>query len=71
MLLLDFPVNYAVPASKALIFGGSLAVTIFNIPKKHPFYNRPLINYNVAAIIEPTSWLDTVVGVIFNEVLPQ
>jgi uncharacterized membrane protein YfcA len=55
ILLFDFPSNHAIPSSKALIFGGSLAVIIFNLPKKHNFYQRPFITYNVAAMIEPTS----------------
>jgi uncharacterized membrane protein YfcA len=71
ILLLEFPTNHAIPSSKAMIFGGSVAGTLFNIRKKHHFYSRPLINYNVAAIIEPTSWLGTIVGVIFNEILPS
>jgi uncharacterized membrane protein YfcA len=70
ILLMEFPTNRAIPSSKALIFGGSVAVTLFNLRKKHNFYARPLINYNVAAIIEPTAWLGTIVGVIFNEILP-
>jgi len=71
MLIVDFPTSYAIPTSKALIFGGSLAVTLFNLRKVHPYYERPLINYNVAAIIEPISWLGTTLGVIINQVIPE
>ena len=70
MLIVKFPSEYCIPTSKALIFGGSLAVTLFNIRKRHPFYDRPLINYNVACMIEPISWLGTILGVIFNSVIP-
>ena len=66
-----FPAEYAISSSNPLIFGGSLAVTIFNFRRKHPDYNRPLINYNVAAIIEPISWLGTIIGVIMNGVFPE
>lgn len=71
MLLVKFPTSYAIPTSKAIIFGGSLAVTLFNLNKRHPYYERPLINYNVAAMIEPISWLGTVIGVIFNSIIPE
>ena len=71
MLLIDFPSSYSIQSSKALIWGGSVAVTLFNLNKKHPFYDRPLINFNVAAIIEPISWLGTILGVIFNAVIPD
>lgn len=70
MLIVKFPAEYCIPTSKALIFGGSVAVTLFNLRKKHPFYDRPLINYNVACMIEPISWLGTILGVIFNSVIP-
>ncbi|KAH0793060.1 sulfite exporter TauE/safE family protein [Histomonas meleagridis] len=70
ILVVEFPSEYSIPTSKALIFGGSLAVTIFNLRKRHPFYDRPLINYNVACCIEPISWLGTILGVIFNSVIP-
>lgn len=66
-----FPAEYAIASSNPMIFGGSLAVTIFNFKRKHPDFDRPLINYNVAAIIEPISWLGTIVGVIMNGVSPE
>ena len=66
-----FPAEYAIASSNPVIFGGSLAVTIFNFKRKHPDFDRPLINYNVAAIIEPISWLGTIVGVIMNGVSPE
>lgn len=71
MLIVQFPSSYAIPTSKAIIFGGSLSVTIFNLKKRHPYYDRPLINYNVASMIEPISWLGTIIGVIFNSVFPE
>lgn len=71
MLINSYPADYCVSSSNPIIFGGSLAVCLFNLRLKHPEYNRPLINYNVAAIIEPLSWLGTIVGVIMNGVCPD
>lgn len=71
MIVNGYPADYCVSSSNPLIFGGSLAVCLFNFRLKHPDYNRPLINYNIAAIIEPLSWLGTIVGVIMNGVFPD
>lgn len=70
MLIIRFPAEHCVPTSKSLIFGGSLAATLFNIRKTHPYYDRPLINYNISCLFEPISWLGTIIGVIFNSIFP-
>ena len=71
MLISDYPADYSISSSNPIIFGGSIAVCLFNFRKKHPEYDRPLINYNIAAIIEPISWLGTIIGVIINGVIPD
>jgi uncharacterized membrane protein YfcA len=72
MILIDgFPAEYSISSSNPIILGGSFAVTLFNFRRHHSVYNRPLINYNVAAIIEPLSWLGTIIGVIVNGVIPD
>jgi uncharacterized membrane protein YfcA len=59
--VLDFPPEYATSSANPIIFGGSLAVTV----------NHPIINYNAVAIVEPVSWLGTIIGVIINGVIPD
>lgn len=71
ILVNSYSAEYSVSSSNPIIIGGSLAVCIFNIRLKHPDYDRPLINYNVAAIIEPISWLGTIIGVIMNGASPS
>lgn len=71
ILVNSYPAEYSISSSNPIIIGGSLAVCIFNIRLKHHEYDRPLINYNVAAIIEPISWLGTIVGVIMNGSSPN
>jgi uncharacterized membrane protein YfcA len=66
MLIINFD-----SSSNPLILGGSIAVTLFNIPRRNPFFDRPLINYNIAAIIGPLSWLGTILGVLVNAVIPD
>jgi uncharacterized membrane protein YfcA len=69
MLVIGFPAEYSITSSNPLILGGSLAVTVANFRSRHHLYNRPLINYNVASIIEPVSWLGSIIGVIINRVI--
>lgn len=37
MLIIKFPAEYSISSSNPLIFGGSLAVTIFNLKRRHAF----------------------------------
>jgi uncharacterized membrane protein YfcA len=39
--------------------------------KKHPIAARPMIDYNIALLMQPTSMGGTVLGVILNQVLPE
>jgi uncharacterized membrane protein YfcA len=71
MLVIGFPAEYSITQSNPLILGGSLAVTLANFRSRHHLYDRPLINYNVASIIEPVSWLGSIIGVIINRVIPD
>ena len=71
LLIMKCPSSYAIPTTKAIIFGGAFAVTLFNLKKKHPYYDRPLINFNIAAMIEPISWIGTTIGVVINQIIPE
>jgi uncharacterized membrane protein YfcA len=71
MLVIGFPAEYCITQSNPIILGGSLAVTAANFRSRHHLYDRPLINYNVASIIEPVSWLGSIVGVIINRIIPD
>jgi len=70
IIFCSFPAHYAIPTSKALIFGGTLATTLFNLKKRHVKFDRPLINFNIAALMQPASWLGTILGVIINSMIP-
>jgi hypothetical protein len=49
------------------IFGLALAAYTVNIWKRHPkATHRPLIDYDVALMLEPMTLLGTVVGVLLN-----
>jgi hypothetical protein len=40
-------------------------------PKRHPFANRPLIDYNLALMLQPLALGGTVLGVLLNFVFPN
>jgi hypothetical protein len=40
---------------KALILGSSIAVFIFSVPRRHPKFDRPLIDYTLALVLVPPS----------------
>lgn len=64
--------KHAIPLSKATIFGNAVAIFLFNFNRKHPSNkNVPIINYAVAAVMEPMTLVGTVMGVMLNKTLPN
>lgn len=63
--------HYAIPLSKATIFGVGLAAYSVNYFKKHPHAkDRPLIDYDLTVMFEPITLCGTLVGVILNILFP-
>ena len=52
-----------------VLFGGSIASTIINLPKKNE-QGFPLINYELVMMTLPTIVAGSVIGVYFNNILP-
>jgi uncharacterized membrane protein YfcA len=65
-----FSPRTGIPLSKATIFGGAVTNNYFNVQKRHPDCNRPLIDYNICMVMEPVLLLGTVLGVFFNAISP-
>ncbi|TDH68857.1 hypothetical protein CCR75_005266 [Bremia lactucae] len=64
--------KHAIPLSKATIFGNALSAYLFNIARKHPSNKKfPLINYQVAGIMEPATLIGSIFGVMMNHVFPD
>jgi len=70
IILGGFTTHSAIPLSKATIFGGAVINNIINIPRRHPFANRPLIAYDLVFIMGPAVLTGAVIGVLFNAVSP-
>lgn len=71
VLLGGFETTHAVPLSNLLIVGASLANYLLMFRKKHPYANRPLVDYDTAMLLQPMSLAGTVLGVFLNQVFPS
>ena len=70
-LLLQFDAKTSAALSNFVIFGGSLANLIWNLPQNHPvFPQKPMIDYDVALILQPNMLLGISIGVICNVMFP-
>ena len=65
-----FSVHHAIPLTQATVFGASLMNLVHNFKKRHPDFDRPLIDYHTALMLEVTTLLGTVVGVDLNSTSP-
>eukprot|EP00882_Tetradesmus_deserticola_P007365 GHRQ01007759.1.p1 GENE.GHRQ01007759.1~~GHRQ01007759.1.p1 ORF type:complete len:244 (+),score=87.80 GHRQ01007759.1:259-990(+) len=60
----------AVALSNITILGGSLANFIANSSRRHPVLNRPLIDWDLILVMEPTTMLGALLGGYMNKVRP-
>ena len=71
-LLLGFDVKSAAALSNFMILGGSLANVGWNIQQVHPHQpEKPLIDFDVALLLQPNMLLGISMGVICNVLLPS
>ncbi|KAF4319566.1 hypothetical protein BBO99_00004643 [Phytophthora kernoviae] len=64
--------KHAIPLSKVTIFGSAVAMYAVNFRRKHPLNrNRPLINFELVGLMEPTTLVGTVFGVMLNHIFPN
>eukprot|EP00300_Choanocystis_sp_HF-7_P026249 c290_g1_i1.p1 GENE.c290_g1_i1~~c290_g1_i1.p1 ORF type:complete len:450 (+),score=108.83 c290_g1_i1:38-1387(+) len=72
ILVLGLSPKHAIPLSKCTIFGGSIVNIAFYLTRKHPDKSvaRPIIDYDLLRILEPTTLLGTTIGVVLNIVCP-
>eukprot|EP01128_Nolandella_sp_AFSM9_P006016 TRINITY_DN3023_c0_g1_i1.p1 TRINITY_DN3023_c0_g1~~TRINITY_DN3023_c0_g1_i1.p1 ORF type:complete len:241 (-),score=60.07 TRINITY_DN3023_c0_g1_i1:76-735(-) len=71
ILVGGFSPKHAIPLSNLLIGGASIANYIQMGPKRHPLVDRPLIDYNIALIMQPIALAGTILGVLFNQLFPD
>lgn len=54
-----------------MIMGTSVSTVLYNLRLKHPTLERPLIDYDLAVLIQPMLMLGISIGVIFNVIFPD
>eukprot|EP01094_Clydonella_sp_ATCC50884_P002093 TRINITY_DN11604_c0_g1_i1.p1 TRINITY_DN11604_c0_g1~~TRINITY_DN11604_c0_g1_i1.p1 ORF type:complete len:486 (+),score=139.06 TRINITY_DN11604_c0_g1_i1:122-1579(+) len=73
IVVVEFSVGFAIPLSKAMIFGVSIAQFLINVSKRS--VTRPnthtLIDYDIALLVEPMTLLGTTWGVFLNIIFPD
>ncbi|KAL0026889.1 hypothetical protein WJX77_009207 [Trebouxia sp. C0004] len=68
--MLGFPAKYAVALSNFTIVGGAVANLFFNINRRHSFKPKPLIDWDLILVMEPSTILGAVIGGYLNKVSP-
>lgn len=51
--------------------GGSVSTVYYNLKLKHPSLDMPLIDYDLALLMQPMLMLGVSIGVIFNVLFPD
>mmetsp|Transcript_12493 Transcript_12493/g.17855 ORF Transcript_12493/g.17855 Transcript_12493/m.17855 type:complete len:624 (-) Transcript_12493:179-2050(-) len=71
ILILRFSPKHAIPLSNVTVFGGSLANTFLNMSKRHPFADRPLVDWDLILVMEPLTIAGALLGAFLNKLLPE
>lgn len=68
-----FPTKLAIPLSTITIMGGACANLLFNVRKRHPNPNirRPLIDYDLVLMMEPTTIIGSMIGALMTKFIPD
>ncbi len=61
----------AVPLALFMAFGISVGSSVFLVPRRHPFADRPLIDYKLALVLEAPTLAGSLFGVMVNVVFPE
>ncbi|POM74842.1 Hypothetical protein PHPALM_8135, partial [Phytophthora palmivora] len=71
VLIMGFDIKRATPISNVSILGGAVANTWFNMNKRHPMVDRPLIDPELALGMIPVVIGGTVLGAVINKLIPS
>ncbi|TYZ57838.1 hypothetical protein PybrP1_002698 [[Pythium] brassicae (nom. inval.)] len=71
VLVMGFDIKFATPSSNFIIMGGAVANAIFNLRKRHPFADRPLVDPDICVAMIPTMMGGAVVGAFLSKLLPS
>ncbi|KAH7474533.1 Sulfite exporter TauE/SafE family protein 3 [Phytophthora ramorum] len=71
VLIMSFDIKRATPISNMAILGGAVANAWFNMRKRHPTVDRPLIDPELALGMIPVVIGGTVLGALINKLIPS
>lgn len=71
LMVIGLDAKEAVPISQACILGAALAHFILNVPKRHPLFNKPVVDYSALLTLEPMLLAGAIFGVLANDILPS
>ncbi|KAG6597785.1 uncharacterized protein IUM83_07690 [Phytophthora cinnamomi] len=71
VLIMSFDIKRATPISNVAILGGAVANAWFNLRKRHPTVDRPLIDPELALGMIPVVIGGTVLGALINKLIPS
>lgn len=71
ILVLGFMPKHAIPLSNVTVFGGAIANTIRNVKKRHPNADRPLIDWDLILVMEPSTLAGALIGANLNKILSE
>ncbi|XP_037471476.1 sulfite exporter TauE/SafE family protein 3-like, partial [Triticum dicoccoides] len=70
-LIVGFDTKSATPMSKCMITGAAVSTVYCNLKLKHPTFNMPMIDYDLALLIQPMLMMGVSIGVICNVIFPD
>ncbi|RZC81104.1 hypothetical protein C5167_043672, partial [Papaver somniferum] len=69
ILVIGFDAKSSVPISKCMIMGTAASTVYCNLKRRHPTLEMPVIDYNLAVLIQPMLMLGISVGVALGGIL--
>ncbi|XP_010472595.1 PREDICTED: uncharacterized protein LOC104752213 isoform X2 [Camelina sativa] len=70
-LIIGFDPKSATAISKCMIMGASVSTVYYNLKLRHPTLDMPIIDYDLALLIQPMLMLGISIGVAFNVLFPD
>ncbi|XP_026451133.1 sulfite exporter TauE/SafE family protein 3-like [Papaver somniferum] len=67
-LIIGFDAKSSVPVSKSMITGAAVSTMYYNLKRRHPILDMPVIDYNLTLLMQPMLLLGVSSGVILSEV---
>ncbi|KAJ3683378.1 hypothetical protein LUZ60_013605 [Juncus effusus] len=70
-LIIGFDPKSSTALSKCMIMGAAASTVYYNLKLRHPTLDMPIIDYDLALLIQPMLMMGISIGVIFNVIFPD